>query len=86
MPGSPPISTTPPGHQAAAQHAVELLDAGAEARHVDRLDIGQRQHRRGLRQALVRLVEKRFAGGFGHRFDQRVPLPAGRALAGPLAG
>jgi hypothetical protein len=40
-------------HQAAAQHAVEFLDAGAEARHVDRLDVGQRQHRRRLRQALV---------------------------------
>ncbi len=71
------------GHQAAAQHAVEFLDAGAEARHVDRLDVGQRHHRRALRQALMR-GRKAIAGRLDDGFDQRIPLAAGRALASPF--
>ena len=30
MPGSPPSSTTPPGDEAAAQHAIELLEPGGD--------------------------------------------------------
>ena len=31
MPGSPPSSTIEPGHDAAAEHAIELTDAGRDA-------------------------------------------------------
>ena len=73
------------GHQAAAQHAVEFLDAGAETRHIDRFDIGQTEHRRGLRQSLM-LHRKTVAGGFDDGFHQRIPLVAGRTLADPFVG
>jgi hypothetical protein len=52
----------------------------------DRLDVGQREHRRALRQALVdRVGQAVQAGRLEHRLEQRVPLLAGAALAAPFA-
>ncbi len=75
----------PAGHQSAAEHPVEFLDTGAEARHVDSFDVGQSHYRCSLRQALV-LIGKTVADRFDDGFHQCVPLPARRALAGPFVG
>ena len=42
MPGEPPSSTSEPGHEAAAEHAVELADPGLQPRDLRRLDVGER--------------------------------------------
>ncbi|MNN02734.1 hypothetical protein D3C81_1154020 [compost metagenome] len=69
-------------HQPAAQHAVELVDAAGKARHVGSVDLGQLAHHGRCRQRLEALGR----GRLGHRFHQRVPLLAMRALAGPARG
>ncbi len=80
MPGSPPISTTPPGHEAAAQHAVELLEPGWNTGRVAGLYGGQRDNRRA-RSGNCREAHRR---GRRHRFDERVPGSALRTLTLPL--
>src|SRR5690606_34117374 len=74
------------GHQPAAQHAVELLDAGGLARLLARTDRRQvlRFPRRGQRRKAGTETLASRRGGFGSRFHERVPLPATGTLALPL--
>ena len=70
-------------HEAAAGGAVELGDAGGDARRV--LDVARQRGQRH-RPALARRAQCRrpAADAAGRAFlDQRVPLAAGVALAGP---
>ena len=89
IPGEPPSSTSEPGTRPAAEHAVELADAGRQARDGCSADVAQAarepgaQPRPGRRSAHAR--PRRARGGLGeHLLDERVPRPAGRALAVPL--
>ena len=84
MPGSPPSSTSEPGHHPAAQHAVELADAGDDARLLAR-----RRPRAAAPAARCAAPRRsraacRARAAAAHLLLQRVPLPAGRALAEPL--
>ena len=80
MPGSPPSSVTEPGHQPAAEHPVELADAGrtaaadrgASTSAIGRADSVAVRPRRTTRGRLLELL------------DQGVPRPARRAPARPL--
>ncbi len=73
------------GHQAAAEHAIEFVQAGGLARRFAGLDFGQAAHRagRGQRRIAVRRGRRR---GRLHRFFKRVPGVAMRAFALPLRG
>ena len=48
-PGSPASSTTAPGHEAAAQHPVQLADAGRSGLRCGRVDLGDRSRYRAHR-------------------------------------
>ena len=67
------------GDDAAAQHAVELVDAGRDALELARLDLGERaptgRRRAGMRWPAPRL---------GDRLAQRAGRAAARAGAEPL--
>ena len=65
----------PAFHQPAAQHAVELGDAGRRARHFARFHLGQLLQLAGCRQCAVAVLACR-RHRFRHRFHQRVPLAA----------
>ena len=81
MPGSPPEQDYAAGDEAAAEDAIEFLDAGRKARCLLR-------HRRSRARRTVPVLPatlwKRAGGGCGDGFDQRVPHAAMRALALPL--
>ena len=74
------------GHDAAAQHPVELVDAGRRAGHIGRFDVGQRGHRLGRVQPACQGLHAVLActGRFRARFFERVPGVAVRALAQPF--
>ena len=78
------------GHDAPAQDAVELADAGREARDVRRLDAAQRHGldgRAGAGRAAARAAPARRAAPRAPRLlDEGAPLLAGRAAAVPLGG
>ena len=78
-PGSPPISTSDPGDEAAAEHPVELADAGREPRRGEHVDVAeQADGRRADRAAGARRRRP-------HRLlVERVPDAAARAAAKPL--
>ena len=66
--------------QAAAEDAIELLDAATQPRDLARLHLAQRLHRRGGRERSVAVP----ARVFDARLRQRVPRAAVRTLALPL--
>ncbi len=71
------------GHDAAAEHAVQLFLSGGRARDIGGIDVGQRRHRRALGQrlkAVLLAAAARLTGGF----FERVPGAAMWALAEPL--
>ena len=68
------------GHDAAAEHAIELSDAGGNANVVLRFDLGER---RQLRRREVEPVAPPFARRAF--FDERVPLATFGTLSEPLA-
>ena len=80
MPGSPPSSTTPPGDQAAAQHAIEFREPGRDARVLLRLD-ACRARARPTSPGDALEARRR---GRGDGLDERVPRAAVRTLALPL--
>jgi hypothetical protein len=71
------------GHQPAAQHAVEFLDAGGRARLLARADLGQHAQLAGAAH-VGQGGEARGRRGFGDGLDQRVPGTAAGALPLPL--
>jgi hypothetical protein len=74
--------------QAAAEHAIELADAGRRACVFGVSDIGQCDHLRHIDLARPAAASRgrrcRLRRAFQHDFAQRVPRPAGLALALPL--
>ena len=68
------------GHQAAAQRAVELADAGGDAFGLARLDLRKVHRTRTRRQRFETMPTDLF----GDALDQRVPFPATGALALPF--
>ena len=84
MPGSPPSSTSEPGHEAAAEHAVELADADRACASLSASSTLAERRRRVARQ---RVAAARAAHGGAsaadERLDQRVPVAARAALALP---
>ena len=69
-------------HQPAAQHAVELDDAGGRARHFCRFDFGEHLHLAARRQRAEAVLAAR--RHLCHALHQRVPRIAMRALPLPL--
>ncbi len=72
-------------HDAAAEHAIELADAGAEPLDPRRLDVAQRDRREraaGAPAALVAASDARRRGA--PLLDERVPLSAAGAAPMPL--
>jgi hypothetical protein len=67
---------------AAAQHPVQLFNAGGAAFHIRGFNVGQRGHRGGFGQRGKTVLGGRIA--FGYRLDQGVPGIALRAFAQPL--
>ena len=59
MPGSPPSSTSEPGNDAAAEHAIELADARREASGVGRFNFCVQLRRRGCTELRVPVVRSR---------------------------
>jgi hypothetical protein len=85
IPGSPPISTTPPADQPAAERAIELADAGRQAIFFARFDGRERlQSCRAAKRREAPLLASR--GSFGDGLDERVPDAAAGALPLPLGG
>ena len=85
-PGSPPSSTTRARHEAAAEHAVELGDAGREARRGGGVDLAQRRGLRGRRrpgldaQQVAPRARRRAGRGL---LDERRPARRTRAAPEP---
>ena len=84
MPGRAAEQDERAGHEAAAEHAVELADAGLQARRRARRATSRR--RTGAAAAPARAGAAARAARRGRRalLDQRVPLAAARALPVPL--
>ena len=81
MPGSPPTRIAEAGDEAAAEHAVELGDAGLGA---GRRRLGRWRGRSRARRA-PRAAERRpGARGAARLLDDGVPGAAGVAAPGPL--
>ena len=80
MPGRAADQDERARHESAAEHAVELADAGAHARHRLGLDLGERDRPHRLARAPWP------PGGRGRALllDERVPLAAAGAAAVPL--
>ena len=70
-----------PGHEPAAEHAIELGDAGADARRGARLDGRERHHDAGLRALAARAAAR--VVGRGRLLDQRREGTAVGAAAEP---
>ena len=86
MPGSPPSSTSEPGHDAAAEHAIELVDAGRQPRVL--IDVSMSAYscaRRRRRPARSDVAAGRAPpASAGALLDERVPRAALGAAAQPL--
>src|SRR5262249_48453120 len=69
------------GDDAAAEHAVQLLEAGGRACDLRGVDLAQRGHRLAARERLETILAAR---AFRDALDQRVPRAAVRAAPQPL--
>ena len=75
MPGEPPSSTSEPGHEPAAEHAVELADRRSQPRRALGADVAQR-HRPGGGTAPAAAAPPRAPRAGRALLHERVPLAA----------